>query len=268
MLKQLWHSWERFFIQPQIPVNERRVRSFLLLFLSLLTLACILVGLFNILYGTQRNYDIVIWLGALLGILSLLAMHFFDDITGISYLGFAFTLAIMAYQVAVGNGQGAAYLWFYFYPLAAFFLFGCRGGLLWVAASWLIAVSLLFFDWGLYTYPFSVSLRFMISYSFVAILSYGLESSRHHYYQQLLTEKLAVEQALQQVKSLQNLLPMCVSCKKIRDDAGYWHGVESYLSRYTDVEFSHSICTECRLRLYPKLSSNHRAAAQVNERNP
>jgi hypothetical protein len=48
MLKQLWRSWERFFIQPQIPVNERRVRSFLLLFLSLLTLACILVGLFNI----------------------------------------------------------------------------------------------------------------------------------------------------------------------------------------------------------------------------
>jgi hypothetical protein len=53
MLKQLWRSWERFFIQPQTPVNERRVRSFLLLFLSLLTLACILVGLFNILYDTN-----------------------------------------------------------------------------------------------------------------------------------------------------------------------------------------------------------------------
>jgi len=268
MLKRILYSWERLFIQSQTPVSERRVRSFLLLFLSLLTLACTLVGLFNLLYGPQRNYDIVIWLGALLGILSLLAMHFFDDITGVSHLGFALALVIMSYQVAVGNGQGAAYLWFYFYPLATFFLFGCRGGLLWVAASWLIAVSLLIFDWGLYTYPFSVSLRFMITYSFVAILSYGLESSRHYYYQQLLTEKLAVEQALQQVKSLQNLLPMCVSCKKIRDDAGYWHGVESYLSRYTDVEFSHSICTECRQRLYPTLSSNHRAAAQVNERNP
>ena len=268
MIKRIWRSWERLFIQPQTPISERRVRSFLLLFLSFLTLACTVVGLFNLLYSAQGNNDIVIWLGALLGVLSLLAMRFFDDITGVSYLGFALALAIMTYQVAVGNGQGVSYLWFYFYPLAAFFLFGCRGGLLWVAASWLIAVGLLFFDWGLYTYPFSISLRFIVTYSFVAILSYGLESSRHYYYQQLLAEKLAVEQALQQVKSLQNLLPMCVSCKKIRDDAGYWHGVESYLSRHTDVEFSHSICTECRLRLYPKLSSTHRAEAQVNERNP
>ena len=267
MVKRIWRSWERLFIQPQTPVNERRVRSFLLLFLSLLTLACTFVGLFNLLYGAQRSYDLVIWLGALLGVLSLLAMRFFDNVIGVSHLGFGFTLAIMTYQVAVGNGQGAAYLWFYFYPLATFFVFGCRGGLLWVATSWLIAIGLLFFDWGLYTYSFSISLRFIVTYSFVAILSYGLESSRQYYYQQLLAEKLAVEQALQQVKSLQNLLPMCVSCKKIRDDAGYWHGVESYLSRYTDVEFSHSICNECRLRLYPKLPANRTVVTPANEQN-
>lgn len=267
MLKHIWRSWERLFIPQHAPVNERRMRSFLLLFLSLLTLACLIVALFNLFYGEQKNYDVVIWFGALLGVLSLLAMHFFDDITSVSHLGFALALAIMSYQVAVGNGQGVAYLWFYFYPLATFFLFGCRGGLWWVAASWLIAVGLLFFDWGLYTYSFSTGLRFMMTYSIVAILSYGLESSRHYYYQQLLAEKLAVEQALQQVKSLQNLLPMCISCKKIRDDTGYWHGVESYLSRYTDVEFSHSICTECRLRLYPKLSSTHKAAPLVNKQN-
>lgn len=267
MIKRVWRSWERLFIQPQTPVNERRVRSFLLLFLSFLTLACTFVGLFNLLYSGQRNYDIVIWLGTILGILSLLTMHFFEDIIGVSRLGFAFTLAIMAYQVAVGNGQGVAYLWFYFYPLATFFIFGCRGGLLWVAASWLIAIGLLFFDWGLYTYPFLIGIRFIVTYSFVAILSYGLESSRQYYYQQLLAEKLAVEQALQQVKTLQNLLPMCVSCQKIRDDAGYWHGVESYLSRYTDVEFSHSICTECRLRLYPQLSSKRKGVTPVHEQN-
>ncbi len=267
MLKRILCSWEQLFIQPQTPVSERRVRSFLLLFLSLLTLACIVVGLFNTLYNEQRSYDLVIWGGAILGALSLLALHYFDDIKIVSYLGFALTLAIMTYQVGVGNGQGVAYLWFYFYPLATFFLFGCRNGLFWVAASWLIAVGLLFFDWGLYTYPFSVSIRFIVTYTFVAILSYGLESSRQYYYQQLLTEKLAVEQALQQVKTLQKLLPMCISCQKIRDDAGYWHGVESYLSRYTDVEFSHSICTECRLRLYPKLSSNRMATTPVTEQN-
>lgn len=265
MPKAIWNYWEGLFIQPHMTVNERRVRSFLSLLLLLLTLSCTMVGLLNAFYSNSRNHDLVIWFGAILGLLSLLALRYFADITTISYVGFGLTLIIMTYQVAVGNGQGVAYLWFYFYPVAAFFLFGHRRGLVWVATSWLLAVALLIFALGPYSYPFSISIRFIVTYTLVSILAYGLELSRYYYYQQLLAEKLAVEQALQQVKALQNLLPMCVSCKKIRDDAGYWHGVESYLSRYADIEFSHSLCTECRLRLYPKLPSSRVIVAQTRE---
>lgn len=233
--------------------------------LGLITLACLAVGLFNAFYGGQSRHDIVIWLGMVLGLGSLLALYYLSDITVVSYLGFSLTLVILGYQVAVGNGQGVAYVWFYFYPLATFFLFGSWRGLWWVVASWVIAAGLLFFDWAPYQYPFSISIRFIITYTLVSILAYGLESSRYHYYEQLLAEKLAVESALQQLKTLQNLLPMCVSCKKIRDDAGYWHGVESYLSQYADVEFSHSICTECRQRLYPKLASSRAIVVQTRE---
>jgi hypothetical protein len=87
----------------------------------------------------------------------------------------------------------------------------------------------------------------------ISIFSYSIEASRTQYYNQLLAEKAALEVALQQVKTLQGLLPICASCKKIRDDGGYWHQVESYIRDHAGVEFSHSICPECRVILYPQL---------------
>lgn len=56
----------------------------------------------------------------------------------------------------------------------------------------------------------------------------------------------------QQVRALRGLLPICASCKKIRDDSGYWHQVESYLQSHACVEFSHGICPDCMERLYPE----------------
>jgi PAS domain S-box-containing protein len=61
-----------------------------------------------------------------------------------------------------------------------------------------------------------------------------------------------VRSAHQQVRALRGLLPICASCKKIRDDSGYWHQVESYLQSHAGVEFSHGICPDCMGRLYPE----------------
>jgi len=51
--------------------------------------------------------------------------------------------------------------------------------------------------------------------------------------------------ALEQVKQLQGLLPICSYCKKIRDDNNYWQKVESYISRHSEAQFSHGICPDC-----------------------
>lgn len=51
--------------------------------------------------------------------------------------------------------------------------------------------------------------------------------------------------ALAEVKTLQEILPICSYCRKIRDDENYWHTVESYISRHTSSRFSHSICPSC-----------------------
>jgi AmiR/NasT family two-component response regulator len=58
--------------------------------------------------------------------------------------------------------------------------------------------------------------------------------------------------ALDNVKALKGLLPICAGCKKIRDDKGYWEGVETYIKKHADVEFSHGLCPECLTRLYPE----------------
>ncbi len=67
-------------------------------------------------------------------------------------------------------------------------------------------------------------------------------------------EKLIAElqEALAHVKILSGLLPICASCKKIRDDQGYWHQVEVYIRNHTDVEFSHGLCPDCARRYYPE----------------
>lgn len=61
-----------------------------------------------------------------------------------------------------------------------------------------------------------------------------------------------LKDALNKVKTLSGMLPICASCKKIRDDKGYWREIEAYLSNRTDAEFSHGICPECAARLYPE----------------
>jgi AmiR/NasT family two-component response regulator len=62
-----------------------------------------------------------------------------------------------------------------------------------------------------------------------------------------------LENALSQVKTLSGLLPICLHCKNIRGDRGYWVAVEEYLSTHADVAFSHGICEKCLALYYPDL---------------
>ncbi|MFH1672516.1 MAG: PAS domain-containing protein [Pseudomonadota bacterium] len=59
-----------------------------------------------------------------------------------------------------------------------------------------------------------------------------------------------LQNALAEVKTLSGMLPICASCKKIRDDKGYWNQIEGYISTHSEVEFSHGICPECEKKLY------------------
>ena len=61
-----------------------------------------------------------------------------------------------------------------------------------------------------------------------------------------------LQSSITAVKMLRGMIPICASCKKIRDDKGYWSQIESYISEHSEAEFSHGICPECASKLYPQ----------------
>jgi hypothetical protein len=73
-----------------------------------------------------------------------------------------------------------------------------------------------------------------------------IEEERNH-----LIESL--QDSLAKIKTLSGMLPICASCKKIRDDKGYWNQIETYIGEHSEAEFSHGICPECAKKLYPGL---------------
>jgi signal transduction histidine kinase len=91
---------------------------------------------------------------------------------------------------------------------------------------------------------------------------------------QLRTQELSqanqeLRQALAQVKTLSGLLPICAHCKNIRDDQGYWQGVETYIAAHSQADFSHGICPECLVKHFPDFSdildANPRASDKEGE---
>ena len=60
-----------------------------------------------------------------------------------------------------------------------------------------------------------------------------------------------IENALNEIKELKGILPMCMHCFKVRDDSGYWNKVEAYIEDHSNAEVSHSLCPECIEKYYP-----------------
>lgn len=72
---------------------------------------------------------------------------------------------------------------------------------------------------------------------------------------QLAQQTADLRDALAKVKTLSGFIPICASCKKIRDDQGFWNQIERYISEHSDAQFSHGICPDCMQRLYPDFTT-------------
>ena len=66
-----------------------------------------------------------------------------------------------------------------------------------------------------------------------------------------------LKEAASEIKTLSGFLPICASCKSIRDDKGCWKKIELYISDHSQAEFSHSICPDCAKRIYPDLTDEN-----------
>ena len=154
-------------------------------------------------------------------------------------------------------------------PLFAFLLLGRRLGLS-ATILMLSSVAILFF-WKYGFAPGAVPLIAILNVTAliisVAVLSYYYEYTRSETEKALARdiaerrraekekEKLIrqLQNALTEVTTLSGLLPICSSCKKIRDDKGYWNQIEMYVQKHAGAQFSHGICPDCAERLYPEI---------------
>ncbi|MGB9629059.1 MAG: MASE3 domain-containing protein [Thermodesulfobacteriota bacterium] len=86
----------------------------------------------------------------------------------------------------------------------------------------------------------------------VATLSSGMDITERKKAEEE-REKLIndLQEALSKVKVLSGMLPICASCKKVRDDKGYWTQIEAYIREHSEAEFTHGLCPDCLKKLYP-----------------
>ena len=98
-------------------------------------------------------------------------------------------------------------------------------------------------------------MRFMISYLIIwfvgiaSIWSCTARMTKNYIERSITIQKL--QDSLKKVKKLSGMLPICCSCKKIRNDEGYWDQIEQYIGEHADIKFSHGICPDCSKELYP-----------------
>lgn len=74
-----------------------------------------------------------------------------------------------------------------------------------------------------------------------------------------------LQDALNHIKTLKGLIPICANCKQIRDDDGYWHQVETYVTSHTEAKFTHGICPDCLEKLYPGYYTKEELDAMKNK---
>lgn len=155
-----------------------------------------------------------------------------------------------------GGLDGPGISWSLSVPIAATLLCDWRSGTFWLV---LVLIKISFFYWAerfgvvflqQYTDREHWKMAYYVSVAGIAVFSFVLalisEYFRERYAKKLQESNQQLKDALNNVQTLRGLLPICAWCKKIRNDKGYWSQVDVYFKNYTQLQFSHGICPECK----------------------
>ncbi len=121
-------------------------------------------------------------------------------------------------------------------------------------------LSVVAFDWYFDQTPhvldFTVAngLRIVVFVAVSLMITY-LDRQRRRATERLTTANEELQKALDEVKTLRGILPICAYCKKIRTDPETWMAVEIYIRKHSEAEFSHGVCPDCLRRHFPEISS-------------
>lgn len=235
--------------------DHERIMIAVLNFFTLMSI--ITLTIFSIILFFKNDYSksIVDFITAALLIITLFYFGITKKIDHYRLLIIFYASVFFLYLVSSGGRENTGLYWCYIYPVLSFYLLGYKKAT-YANLILLSAYSLILFlpdSPFLFTqYDLIVKFRFLISNLFVIIFAFMLEYARFNAYQK--KEKLIdeLQTALDEVKELSGLLPICANCKSIRDDKGFWIQVEDYLSQHSDIQFSHSLCQNCIDELYGK----------------
>lgn len=119
-------------------------------------------------------------------------------------------------------------------------------------------LSVFAFDWFFDRTPYALDftlggvLRGVV-FASVSLLVASLEAQRRRAIGRLEEANRALRNALDEIKTLRGILPICAYCKQIRTDAGMWVQIEKYVREHTEAEFSHGVCPDCLRRRFPDI---------------
>ena len=222
---------------------------------AITTVAALLVfSLVNFMSAQYLGCGVELFCG-LFGIFILMQLRASKNIGRAQTLILYDLVIVMSYLFASGGIAGTGIYWWFTFPVAAFFIKGRRRGWLWVAAIIGEVVTMMLLEIFFHvTVPYSViELRqFLAAFLVISIVLQHYEAMRNDYEKAIEANMLILEAANANIKTLKGLVPICSSCKKIRDDKGYWQQVEVYVAEHTEADFSHGFCEECAHTLYPE----------------
>ena len=143
---------------------------------------------------------------------------------------------------------------FYFIPVALGTLgAGRRAGLVLAFVCAVVWLGVDIMDAHPYSSPWYQYWNALIRYAAYALVAILLSSHTRVLLEQERELTARLTRALEEVKELQGLLPICAACKSIRNDQGSWEPLEAYIAAHSRAEFTHSLCPECGHRLYPDI---------------
>ena len=236
--------------------DERQRRSFLVLVLLILVPVFVVFSLIDLRHGELSMAFPQLALAALF----VVAVPWFRrqrSVVPVARLLLVTAVLVFLREVVRGGGEGFALLWGYLFPIFIFFVFGKIEGRRWVLLLLVsTAGAMLLSSWQ---YERALLMRFFVILALASLLSYALEAARAKAARELGAEKAALTDALGQIRALTGLLPICASCKKIRDGGGDWKQLESYITERTDAQFTHGICPDCARQYFPESSGTQQA---------
>jgi hypothetical protein len=135
-----------------------------------------------------------------------------------------------------------------------FSLWGPDVRLTWIVAIAASALAII----GFFVSPLGADLWIAVCNRLIELMAVWITAALSLQRKMLMARSLAEQrkraEAVEQLKVLQGILPICASCKKIRDDQGAWNQMEAYIRDHSEADFSHGLCPQCARRMYPEFS--------------